>query len=321
MRTTRRPQRTVRSDHWSGQAATRAGCRRVLSVTDIARALFCAGLLGTTVFLGAARAEAAPVSFSLTWDAPPACPDAAYLRAQVETLLAGAPSLLARVVARAEVSQRDDGMWTVRLTTDRDGTLGERFLEADACRSLADATALVVALTIDPAHVIAAGAAGTEPEASLPPSKPQSPPASAQPSRPDPRLPSMPAPISALPQVEPSTPSGTPRPPARFAIAPAIAGDLGTLPNPEEVWGSPSTWARRCPCFGIALLSAYRAQHFSRQHPLRFGDWPRRQPQPKLGASGLGAQPQLSCHARWKNPGMDMGFRAHRDSRDHGWSR
>jgi hypothetical protein len=109
MRTTRRPQRTVRSDHWSGQAATRAGCRRVLSVTDIARALFCAGLLGTTVFLGAARAEAAPVSFSLTWDAPPACPDAAYLRAQVETLLAGAPSLLARVVARTEVSQRDDG--------------------------------------------------------------------------------------------------------------------------------------------------------------------------------------------------------------------
>jgi len=99
-----------------------------------ARALICAGLLGAVAFLRAGRAEAAPVAFSLTWDAPSQCPDADYLRVQVETLLAGAPPTLVRVVARAAVLQRDDGMWTVRLTTDRDGILGERSLEADACR-------------------------------------------------------------------------------------------------------------------------------------------------------------------------------------------
>jgi hypothetical protein len=185
----------------------------------------CGALLGTVAFLWAGGAEAAPLGFSLTWDAPAQCPTSDYLRAQVETLLSGAPATLVWVAARAEVSQREDGMWTVRLTTDRGGTVGERSLEADACRSLADATALVVALTIDPAHVASAAArpSDSDPGASIRPSLPAALPV----------VPVLPAPAplrSGAPRA-PDRASAAAERPSRFELFPAVGGDLGTLPT------------------------------------------------------------------------------------------
>jgi hypothetical protein len=171
------------------------------------------------------------VGFSLTWDAPAQCPTSDYLRAQVETLLAGAPATLVWVAARAEVAQREDGMWTVRLTTDRGGTVGERSLEADACRSLADATALVVALTIDPAHVAAAAAPPSDPQpgASIRPSPP-APPASAALVPPAPAA-TAPLRSAAAPRALDRAIADDAKSPLRFALFPALGGDLGTLPT------------------------------------------------------------------------------------------
>jgi hypothetical protein len=174
-------------------------------------------------------ASAAAVSFGLTWDAPAECPDVDYVRAQIATLLADAPPTAAQVNAHAVVAERADGLWTVRLATDRNGTAGERSFEADSCRSLADATALIVALTIDPAHVAAVGAASAPaPEPAAP--EPAAPEPAAPSAVPPPLLAPIPPPTLHRAEVEPRA-GGSSLPPLRFSLDPAIDGDVGTLPH------------------------------------------------------------------------------------------
>src|SRR5262245_48356488 len=97
-----------------------------------------------------ATALAQPPSFSLTWQAPAECPDQTYVRGEVEQLLAGGEPRPVHVDARARIERANERDWRVWLTTTRDGITGERTVESDSCRSLADATALIVALAIDP---------------------------------------------------------------------------------------------------------------------------------------------------------------------------
>jgi hypothetical protein len=89
-------------------------------------------------------------SFSLSWQAPAECPDEAYVRGEVEQLLAGGVPPSAQVDARARIERADEKEWRVRLTTTRNDITGERVVQSASCRSLADATALIVALTVDP---------------------------------------------------------------------------------------------------------------------------------------------------------------------------
>ncbi len=210
-------------------------CRRTRGRTTSTRTLRCGPLAAAVLLLRAGSVGAAPISFSLTWDAPAECPDSKYLRAEVETLLAGAPPTLVGVTARAEVHHRDDGSWTVRLRTDREGTVGERSLEADSCRSLADATALVVALTIDPAHVASAAEPPSAPAPATTSASAPAPSPSASPPLPSPAPSEVPrrADVAHLPTGAPNATGATgargSRP--RWAVFPAIAGDLGTLPH------------------------------------------------------------------------------------------
>jgi hypothetical protein len=225
-------------------------------------------LLASVGLLWAASARAS-APFSLHWDAPAQCPDSDYVSAQVETLLAGTPSTLVRVTARATAQQRNDGIWTVTLTTDRDGTVGERSIEADSCRSLADATALIVALTIDPAHVAAARTArsSTIPVASAPPPEPAPPSAGTLPLPASPTLPPSALtarPIAPAPEVEPSTGNGLRRRPPRFALFLAIAGDVGTLPHP----------AYGLSLSGSLLLGRFRAEIYGAYWPNQMAHGP-----------------------------------------------
>jgi hypothetical protein len=216
-----------------------------------ARASLSAALAAAMSLLGAvpvALGQAPPPS--VTWSAPPECPDEAYVRTAVQQLLGPDDPAAARVEAHARVERMADSTWRVHLTTQRDGATGERVVDATSCRSLADATALIVALAIDPQRVAAnrpsvAAAAGSSPSAS----------ASAAPSS---SSSSAPAPVSAsatpLPPTPPPAPTPSPRsapvaspalalaptpepPPAplptsRFSVFAALAGDLGTLPRP-----------------------------------------------------------------------------------------
>jgi hypothetical protein len=86
--------------------------------------------------------------------------------AEVAQLLEPGPPPSARVTASAVVRHDPDGQWHVELTTWREGEEGSRSLVAPSCRSLADATALIVALTIDPtraARVAPSASAVAEP--------------------------------------------------------------------------------------------------------------------------------------------------------------
>jgi hypothetical protein len=191
-------------------------------------------------------AFAQPASFSLSWQAPASCPDEAHVRHAVEQLLGEGPPPPAHVSARAVVEQTASGHWNVRLTTVRDGASGERVVESESCQSLADATALILALTIDPERVAArapgASAAAsssvaaptpalTSPSASAPASAPASVSASVPPPPPPPpsAVPTT-APSAAPPVESSSTRQGAPGP-TLFALFAQVGGDVGTLPR------------------------------------------------------------------------------------------
>jgi hypothetical protein len=195
-----------------------------------------AGVLGT---LSTARSQTE--SFTITWDAPAAdCPDQAYVRRGVEQLLGEGGPPPARVEADARVEHLDDGQWRVNLATLREGERGGRTLESTSCRSLADATALIVALTIDPERVAAHRTSTLTPEeiaSALAPDKPGtgsvsfSPSASSAPS----------ASLAESPRVAAAAASPVP-----LAVLAGLSGDVGTLPHPAYglTLGAAFLWKR-----------------------------------------------------------------------------
>src|SRR5580658_1472911 len=108
---------------------------------------FCAG--AALVLLSAPRALAADSALTLTWDAPPECPSEGDVVADVQRRL-GASVSGKMVVAHAKVSRRRDSTWRVVLVATQDGAKGQRTLDAPTCAAVASATALILALTIDP---------------------------------------------------------------------------------------------------------------------------------------------------------------------------
>ncbi|MGH7293351.1 MAG: hypothetical protein ACRELB_00390, partial [Polyangiaceae bacterium] len=122
----------------------------------LARALAIMVAASALVLGATSTAQGQAASSGVVWDAPPAdCPDQAYVRRAVDQLLSGdGPPPAVHVDARARVTH-PGSQWQVHLTTVREGTTGERIVQSSSCRSLADATALIVALTIDPQRVAA----------------------------------------------------------------------------------------------------------------------------------------------------------------------
>ena len=147
--------------------------------------------------------ERAPVK--LAWSAPPECPGVATVVAEVEKVLGAAPRRAA--VATASVEKVAEGRWSVHIETDAGGVKGDRSLEAASCASIASATALIVAWTME---------AGRPLEAPPPPPVPAIPP--------PPAPPTPPPPLKERAQVRPAT-----RVHALVAVSGAL--DLGTLPS------------------------------------------------------------------------------------------
>jgi len=107
------------------------------------------GALAASVALAvrALPSAADDARIALVWRTPPGCPDEASVRADVARLLAGSS---ATGSARADVTHAGDS-WRVVVAMNG----GERRLEAGSCRALAEATALIVAMAVDPARVAA----------------------------------------------------------------------------------------------------------------------------------------------------------------------
>ncbi len=90
---------------------------------------------------------AQPPADRIAWSAPPECPDDAELERRVADAVDHAD---AGSIATATV-QRAGDHYTVDLVTAIDGAAQLKHLEAADCDDLADAVAVVVALTLDPA--------------------------------------------------------------------------------------------------------------------------------------------------------------------------
>jgi len=154
-------------------------------------------VLGVTL---ATALRLAPEAIAITWDAPASCPDAEYLRQRISEHLRGveveATDVRARVLAPAVAGAR----WRLQLAI---GDEGQRELEGESCAALADAAAVMVAISLNAA---AQAAELTIPEP--PPEAPGSDVVRAEPSEPD----AVPAavPASAAAPAEPAEPGPSP---------------------------------------------------------------------------------------------------------------
>jgi hypothetical protein len=87
------------------------------------------------------------------WNAPDTCP-ATYVHERIIRLLGSAtPSQGDKPVSATAEVTRAAGGWRVRLKTEREGVAGERSFHTGSCLELAHATALVLALLVNPERV------------------------------------------------------------------------------------------------------------------------------------------------------------------------
>jgi hypothetical protein len=119
----------------------------------------------------AARAQA-PAAFAFEWGAPEGCPSAALVQAEIDGLLGGAARDRVRQDLAVKATVARAALWQVTLATQAGAASGHRTIEAATCQGLASATALIVALMIDPdavaAHASQAKAPNPEPPRAAP---------------------------------------------------------------------------------------------------------------------------------------------------------
>lgn len=102
------------------------------------------------IVMGLGLAKPDPVeALELSWVAPPECPTAADVRADVRELVAAAEDPQSTAIT-ATVSLGETGRWALELDVDNVLVSGRRTLEAESCADLAHATAMVAAIAIDP---------------------------------------------------------------------------------------------------------------------------------------------------------------------------
>lgn len=185
----------------------------------------------------------------LVWAGPPGCPGERHLRAEIERVLGGPPDPASRRYLRAEAraSRAGNDGYHVHLVTDLGGVLGERDFDGPTCAAVANAAALIVALTFDPEALARRGeAAAPSPHPPLPAPAPSFSPPARDSSAAVPE-PSVPPPFAAPPSPPPRPPPGPRSPPPAaspragadraprrrpgFAVGPIGAASIGALPR------------------------------------------------------------------------------------------
>jgi hypothetical protein len=128
---------------------------------------------------GSARAEGESSLgglLHLTWTAPAECPTQARVAAHVADLLGGPTEAASHVRASARVWRDENARWHVEIHTQTGPATGERRVDGESCQAIADATALILAVAVDPEAVAARAAPKRVPEtaswdpANVPPS-------------------------------------------------------------------------------------------------------------------------------------------------------
>ena len=175
----------------------------------------------------------------LRWTAPPSCPGIAAVQQRTERLL-GRPlgdPLHPRVEARVRVRGR--GTWTAELHLETAGGRQTRVLRARSCEALAEATALLLAVTIDPtANLVTPAEPPLEPPTEPVPGPPLEPAveppgqvAVEPPPEPAPELPSGPGPPVLAPRPTAVAPPSLHRAALQGFVAAGLQAQWGALPG------------------------------------------------------------------------------------------
>jgi hypothetical protein len=180
------------------------------------------------LLVGSLAQPAAAPPVELAWEAPRGCPDAARILGEIARLLATTQPgpHRKRVRASAQPRRTADGGWRLQLVIrDDGGETARRTLADRSCAVIADATALIVAIAIDPT-IQMTGAPAAAP----------APPAPPAPASPEPALAPTPAGAAAPDlQVERSLPAPAAAPPLfsrpRLAAGVFGMGRQGVLPG------------------------------------------------------------------------------------------
>lgn len=157
---------------------------------------------------------------TLQWTAPAVCPDEAAVRSRVEQII-GRPLREGDEAVRVVARVTDDEPPQLRLSITSDSGSRERVIDGRDCAELAEVTAVLVAVAVDPS-------ANPLPPAPAPTPAPEKTPSTAatQP-RAEPR-------VQRSTRVRPAASHGAgPRPGAAIHVAPGVG--LGTVPGPTAV--------------------------------------------------------------------------------------
>jgi len=109
------------------------------------------GVLLVAVVLG--WLAPARASIELDWEAPDECPTEPEVRATLQELL-GSAQAREPVAATARVQRTNTGEYAAHLVVEMAGHRSDRDLVAAECDALAEAAALVIAVTVDPAQAL-----------------------------------------------------------------------------------------------------------------------------------------------------------------------
>lgn len=169
---------------------------------------------------------------ALTWEAPAGCPDGAAVRRALAGYLGEAPRAEAGAAVKAVARvTRSVGAYRLVLRMETASGIDERETTAADCALLVDATAVIVAVAVDPATVLGRGDAAPQPVAPEPEPEPEPP----EPTEPEPIEPAVePAPAPVVePIVDAATPEPAPTPErrARFGVRVSGGVDVGVLPG------------------------------------------------------------------------------------------
>ncbi len=166
--------------------------------------------------------EPARVELALEWQAPPECPQAAEVDADVRAALADRDGITIGAAAQVTRTEGPGAPWRLelRLHDANGGPLGERVIEGGSCEALTDAAVVVLAVAATTA-------------AALPTAIPSPPPAPEETVAPPEPVLAVSAPAEAAGAPSPAVADAPPRPRARTQGELAIAGgfDAGGMPG------------------------------------------------------------------------------------------
>jgi hypothetical protein len=132
-----------------------------------------ATLLAVAELSYASSALAEP-ELNLAWSVPAACPDVAWARRRIAAQLAREPvAEVAQGVHASVAVEPSASGFALQLRTVVSGTSGERTIHADSCEELAQAAALIIALSVSEASEH--GASPNPPEPPSPPARTSTP--------------------------------------------------------------------------------------------------------------------------------------------------